>query len=121
MTCHHLDERIDHGPIISTQGFPIWPGDTEASLKHRAAIHSLALLNETLNTILNGKPLASCGAEWEEHLYTYKELALAQSSINKSLDTKPALEALEAVMKEDALAKAEQDEKHDAAKDRSAA
>ncbi len=96
VTCHHMDERIDHGAIIATEDFPIRPGETVESLRHRAAIHSLSLLNEALDTIVSGKPLTSCGAKWEPHLYTYQELALAQSAY-----TKPAFDALEAVWKED--------------------
>jgi phosphoribosylglycinamide formyltransferase 1 len=121
VTCHYMDERIDHGPIIATQGFPIWPEESEGSLKHRAALYSLTLLNETLNVILSGKPLAPCGAKWEQHLYTYRELALAQSAVTKPLDTRPVLDALEAITKEDLTTPTEQDEKHFTAKDRSVA
>lgn len=114
VTCHHMDERVDHGEIIMTESFSICPGETVESLKHKAAIHSLALLNETLGNIVSEKPLVPCGAKWERHLYTSKELALAQSayttnkynnttqSLINSLDTKRALEALEAVTNEDA-------------------
>lgn len=79
VTCHYMNERIDHGEIITTKSFPIWRGDTVESLKHRAAVYSLALLNETLDAILSERSLAPCGAKWEEHLYTHKELVLAQS------------------------------------------
>jgi phosphoribosylglycinamide formyltransferase 1 len=113
VTCHHMNERIDHGAIITIESFPIWPGEIEESLKHRTAINSLSLLNEMLDVILCEKPLAPCGAKWGRHLYTYRELALAQSAhaangdrrstqpVNKSLDARPALEALEALIEED--------------------
>lgn len=79
-TCHHMDQDIDHGTIISTKSFLIREGETVESLRHKAAVHSFALLNETLDTILSGKPLTSCGAKWDEHLYTYRELARAQGA-----------------------------------------
>lgn len=81
VTLHHMDEEIDHGQIIKTVSFPIWAADTVESLKQRAAIHSLTLLNETLSDILAGKKLAPCGTEWEPHLYTNKQLAAAQTGL----------------------------------------
>jgi methionyl-tRNA formyltransferase len=112
VTCHHMNERIDHGDIIATDSFSILPGETVESLKHRAAIHSLALLDNMLDDILNEKSLAPCGVVWEPHLYTSKELALAQSTsaakdslsnsppFIKSPDARRALEALESIIKE---------------------
>lgn len=129
VTCHHMNERIDNGEIIKTESFPIWPGETVESLKRSAAIYSLELLKQTLDYILSGKSLTPCGAKWEEHLYTYQELALAQSKfatktdqyvsqpVISSLDLEPALNALAAVTKEDALP-SEQGEKHTTANGR---
>lgn len=111
VTCHHMNERIDHGEIITTESFPIWPKETVESLKHRAALNSLGLLNKTLDVILSGKPLAPCGAKWEPHLYTYQELALAQGAHT-------ALDALAAVTKEDFTVIVEQGKKHAAAHNR---
>ena len=48
------------------------------------------LLNETLDTIVSGNPLVPSGAQWDKHLYTTQELALAQRA-------KPTLDALEAI------------------------
>lgn len=79
VTCHHMNERIDHGDIIKTESFPILPKETVEGLKHKAALHSLNLLNETLKDIIEEKPLTPCGMKWAPHLYTYKELALAQA------------------------------------------
>ncbi len=113
VTCHHMNERIDDGPIITTKTFPIWPEETVESLRHRAAIHSLGLLNEMLNTILSGNPLPCCGAKWENHLYTYEELALAKSMrpTESGWSLASALGALEAVTKSDIPASIEQGEK----------
>ncbi|MDD3287480.1 MAG: formyltransferase family protein [Alphaproteobacteria bacterium] len=90
VTCHHMNERIDHGDIIKTESFPIWRGETVESLKHRAALYSLGLLNETLSNIISEKPLDPSGEKWGQHLYTHKELTIAQ-----------AQEALDAVIKND--------------------
>ena len=110
VTCHHMNERIDHGEIITIENFPILPEETVESLKHRAAIHSLALLNETLDDILSETPLIPCGAKWGRHLYTSQELAQAQGThaifkgdsfatqpLIKLLDTRRDFKALEAM------------------------
>lgn len=78
VTVHHMDEHIDHGNIIKTDSFPIWSQDTDESLRHKAAIHSLMLLNEMLDAIVSETPLVSNGEQWEDHLYTAKELEQAQ-------------------------------------------
>jgi phosphoribosylglycinamide formyltransferase 1 len=97
VTVHHMDKKIDHGDIIKTNAFPIWPGDTAESLKHRAAIHALMLLNETLDAIVSGRPLVPNGAEWERHLYTAKELEQAQHT-----QMERSLAAVQATRKETA-------------------
>jgi methionyl-tRNA formyltransferase len=79
VTAHHMDEQIDHGEIIKTDSFAILPRETVESLKERAAIHSLRLLRTTVEDIQSGRAFVPCGAKWEPHLYTSKELAQAQS------------------------------------------
>jgi len=110
VTCHYMNERIDHGAIIATESFPISPQETVESLKERAALYSLALLKETLNTIRDEKPLMPCGLEWQPHLYTSQELARAQHA--------RAADALRAVTQENFALARDQDEKRTASKDR---
>ena len=95
VTAHHMDEQIDHGEIIKTDSFAILPRETVESLKERAAIHSLRLLRATVEDIQSGRPFAPCGAKWEPHLYTSKELAQAQSA--QAATARRALAALEVV------------------------
>lgn len=77
VTCHHMNERIDHGDIIKVDNFAIWQGETEKDLKHKAALYSLNLLNGVLSDIVAEKPLEPCGTQWEPHLYTQKQLDAA--------------------------------------------
>lgn len=84
VTCHHMNERIDHGHIIKVATFPIWEHETESSLKHKAAIAALDLLYKTLDDIISGKRLEPCGVEWHPHLYTQKELNAAKKEIEES-------------------------------------
>lgn len=78
-TAHHVNERIDHGDIIKVIEFPIWQKETVEGLKHKAALYSLSLLKTILSDIVTGKALKPCGTEWENHLYTQKELEEAQA------------------------------------------
>ena len=79
VTCHHMNERIDHGDIIKVDNFAIWRGETEKDLKHKAALYSLNLLNGILSDIVADKPLEPCGIQWEPHLYTQKQLDAAKA------------------------------------------
>lgn len=79
VTCHHMNERIDHGDIIKTIKFPILLEETVDSLKRRAAIHSLDLLRGILGDIIAGKLLLPSGEKWHQHLYTQRELEMAQA------------------------------------------
>jgi methionyl-tRNA formyltransferase len=102
ITVHHMDERIDHGEIINTASFTIWPRDTVDTLKHRGAVYALMLLNETVAAIVDGKSLASNGMKWGAHLYTSKELALAQSAkADHTLDALDLIQSGIAALSED--------------------
>jgi len=94
VTCHHMDERIDHGAIIKANSFAISPEETVESLKEKAAVHSLSLLKNTLDDIVSGRPLQACGAEWGKRLYTREALELAQK-------VEPAMKALQEVISDE--------------------
>lgn len=79
VTCHHMDRLVDHGGIIETKEFPIYREETEESLKRKAALYSLDLLNKIINDIIAEKPLTPCETEWGQHLYTSKELIMAKA------------------------------------------
>lgn len=79
VTCHHMNQRIDHGEIIKVDHFPISRGETVEELKHKAALFSHNLLNTIIRDLVVGKHLKPCGVEWGQHLYTQKELEEAQA------------------------------------------
>lgn len=80
VTCHHMNERIDHGDIIKTTEFPIWHEDTVETLRNKAAAASLSLLEEIMQDITADRPLKPSGEQWGRHLYTQKELEEAQEN-----------------------------------------
>jgi len=74
VTCHHMNEHIDHGKIIQVNHFAVDHDDTMESLREKAAYFSLNLLKSVLDDIYMKKPLTPCGLEWTGRLYTQKEL-----------------------------------------------
>ncbi|MEU0404772.1 formyltransferase family protein [Streptomyces sp. NPDC006197] len=69
-TSHHLVPRIDAGPIVKVNRFPIAPGETAASLSARTAAHCLVLFYEVIGMIAQGRELPVSDEQWGERLYT---------------------------------------------------
>lgn len=74
VTCHHIIEKIDYGPIIACRHFPVLEGETALTLKMRAGIYCLELLNDILEFIIQGKDLPLAGKTWGPKLYTRDDL-----------------------------------------------
>ncbi len=49
-----MDEKMDHGPILSQKSMPIDPNDTYTTLAHKMAAEGVILLLNTLPEYLNG-------------------------------------------------------------------
>lgn len=73
-TCHHLAERIDFGPIVAVESFPIPPGCSLRRLKDRAAVSCLLLLRAMVRRLARGEPLPASTEVWGERLHTHREL-----------------------------------------------
>lgn len=54
VTCHHMAPRVDTGPIIAVERFPVFPTDTVASLLLRTYDYQLVLFYKIMNIILRG-------------------------------------------------------------------
>ncbi|KQC09145.1 MAG: hypothetical protein APR62_03125 [Smithella sp. SDB] len=74
VTCHHMIKEIDYGHIIATRYFPILEGETPTTLKARAGVYCLSLLNEILEQIIQEKELPLSEESWEKKLYTHEDL-----------------------------------------------
>ncbi|MEL6498379.1 MAG: formyltransferase family protein [Planctomycetota bacterium] len=74
VTCHHMDETLDHGPIIAVREFPILPCRTVAALRAQTAIECLHLLHEVVTLIAMAHPLPVSTAAWSDHLFTIAEV-----------------------------------------------
>jgi hypothetical protein len=71
VTCHHMDERIDSGPIILVKRFPIFPNDNVASLLRRTYDYQLATFYDVLARLNSPEPLPRAQDErWRTTRYT---------------------------------------------------
>ncbi|MFF0433748.1 formyltransferase family protein [Streptomyces sp. NPDC004327] len=69
-TSHHIVPRLDAGPIVKVNRFPIVPGESAASLSARTAAHCLVLFYEVIGMIANEHELPVSDEQWGERLYT---------------------------------------------------
>ncbi|MFM5338900.1 formyltransferase family protein [Aeromonas enteropelogenes] len=74
VTCHYIDDAIDHGTIIKSIEFMIIDGETVEELEKRTANYCLTLFYEICSLIAKGQALPVCGKKWEGKLYTRKML-----------------------------------------------
>jgi methionyl-tRNA formyltransferase len=74
VTCHHIVQKIDSGPIIKVQRFPIAPGETSKGLIDRAAAYLLLLFYEIIHLIQSEAVLPAADESWGTTLYTRKML-----------------------------------------------
>lgn len=65
VTCHFMDDQIDHGPIISVKSFPVLGLMTELQIRCRAAIACLEQLDEISSVILAGDKLPTSTDKWK--------------------------------------------------------
>jgi methionyl-tRNA formyltransferase len=73
VTCHHMAPEVDTGQIIDVKYFPIFPGDSVASLLSRTYDFQLVLFYEILGCILQDKALPASSTSWTRPPFTRKE------------------------------------------------
>lgn len=82
VTCHHMDEYIDHGPIIAVDWFYIYANATIDSLLKRAHRRTLIQFVEIITLILHDAPLPKSSYTWRKNM-DYKRSYM--KVINKKL------------------------------------
>ena len=82
VTCHHMDELIDHGPIIEVDWFDIYANATIDSLLKRAHRRSLLQFIKIITYILHEVPLPVSSYKWRTNM-AYKRSYM--KIINKRL------------------------------------
>lgn len=74
LTCHHMFSKVDCGPIIAVNKFPVFETDTVFSMTQRCYVEILHLFISILSDILQGKNLPVSQEYWKRKAYTRKDL-----------------------------------------------
>lgn len=74
VTCHHMAEKVDTGPIIAVERFPVFPSDTVYSLTQRCYAHISTLFFDIATRLIQKEPLPQARERWERKPYTRSEL-----------------------------------------------
>lgn len=74
VTCHHMVEQVDSGPIVKVERFPVKPDDTVAKLLHRAHAWQIELFDDVMLKIVKGDPLPESDEQWGSVTHTKREL-----------------------------------------------
>ena len=68
VTCHYMDDKFDHGKIISIYCIPLYKNDTIQTLKNRSINKLKTLFYDVIEIILfGGKFIEMEGEEWGEY------------------------------------------------------
>jgi methionyl-tRNA formyltransferase len=74
ITCHHMAEAVDTGPIIEVRRFPLLPGDSVLDLTLRCYENILECFIDILENILLARSLPESKENWTRAPYTRREL-----------------------------------------------
>ncbi|MFF1480623.1 formyltransferase family protein [Streptomyces sp. NPDC058301] len=74
VTCHHMVERVDAGPIIEVERFPVAPRATTDALREEAAARAYLLCLRLLPLVLEGADLPVSTERWRGPLHTWAQL-----------------------------------------------
>jgi methionyl-tRNA formyltransferase len=74
ITCHHMLEKVDSGPIIAVRRFPVFPKDTVFSMTQRCYAEIWHLFYELMSGLLKGQPLPLSTETWTRKPFTRKQL-----------------------------------------------
>lgn len=83
VTCHHMEAKVDTGPIIAVKRFPVLLHDSILSLTKRAYTYLLTLFFEVMIKIANNEPLLNSDETWTRKPYKRVDLdALCEIKAN---------------------------------------
>jgi len=73
VTCHHMHQSVDSGPIIAVRRFTVLATDNGGTLLLKAYDHQLALFCEIAGLIVQGKELPRSDATWTRKPFTRQQ------------------------------------------------
>jgi methionyl-tRNA formyltransferase len=74
ITCHHMLERVDSGPIIAVRRFPVFESDSVYSITQRCYTEILYLFFQLMSDLLKGKPFPASNEIWKRKPFKRKDL-----------------------------------------------
>ncbi|MFI1102234.1 formyltransferase family protein [Streptomyces melanogenes] len=74
VTCHHMVERVDAGPIVEVERFPVAEGATGTALGEEAAARAYLQFLRLMPLVVNGAELPVSTEEWRGPLHTWAQL-----------------------------------------------
>lgn len=74
VTCHHMNAKVDTGPVIAVVRFPVLPSDTGGTLLLRTYDHQLVLFYDIVGRIVRGDALPCAGDAWAGPPSTRRQL-----------------------------------------------
>lgn len=74
VTCHHIRNPVDSGPIVAVDRFPIVSGATVEDVIRRAHDQLLVLFYRIADQIITGAPLPASAEVWARKARTRREL-----------------------------------------------
>jgi len=85
VTCHHMIEKVDEGPIIAVKKFSVSQEETVYSLTQKSYSHMISLFYEIMEILIKESKLPVYNEQWKKKPYTRRELnELCQISVNMS-------------------------------------
>ncbi len=90
-TCHYMDEKIDHGPIIEVRLFEIYSDEKLEQLYLRTAQFCLEQFKHIINSVLCGIKPSPINKKWQGRLYTSVELPKEYFETVQSCNNLPLL------------------------------
>lgn len=116
VTCHHMVEKVDSGPIVDVSWFSRLEPFRADELYHFAGAHSLIQLSCTIYKLCVSGELGLSGHEWGGSLNLRKHLADGEEGMMQGLEaSRPTLDALRIIQAANVLRLADRvDEIHSA-------
>jgi len=74
VTCHHMANRVDSGPIIKVLRFGVFPDDTVSKLLARTHVWQIELFDQVMGGIVAGGELPEADEQWGGKTHTRREL-----------------------------------------------
>lgn len=74
VVCHHMRAKVDTGPIITEENFPIFPEDSVETLQLRSYVALLGMFQKFLDGFLAGEDFLENNFPWESKPYSKAQL-----------------------------------------------